>query len=314
MKILDLLKNQQFLKVMILIICSVLTCSKLNAQQEPMYSQYMFNMIQINPAYAGNRAANNVTALFRKQWIGIDGAPTTATISYDSRLEDSNVGYGVLLYNDQIGIESTSGLEAFYSYRLSFRNSFLSMGLSAGILNYRTGLSDVETVISDPAFRDNVNIILPAVGFGILYACDNWSAGLSIPALLNTKINSQTYQTMSDASNHFFLTGGYIFDVSESVKLKPSILLKAVKGAPFEFDFNINAWILKTVGLGVSYRTGDALIGMFEFQITPELGLGYAYDYTITQLRDFNTGTHELMLRYEFGNKKTNRTLSPRYY
>jgi type IX secretion system PorP/SprF family membrane protein len=302
------------MKVLTMIICLFFTYTKLKAQQEPMYSQYMFNMLQINPAYAGNRAANNVTALFRKQWVGIDGAPSTATISFDSRLEDSNVGYGIQLYNDRIGVESTSGLQAFYSYRLSFKNSFLSMGLSAGVLNYRVGLSSVETVISDPAFSDNVNIVLPTVGFGVLYASDTWYAGFSIPALLNTKINSPAYQITTSANDHFFLTGGYIFDVSESVKLKPSILLKAVKGAPFEFDFNINAWILKTVGLGVSYRTGDALIGMFEFQITPELGLGYAYDYTITQLRDFNTGTHELMLRYEFGNKKTNRTLSPRYY
>lgn len=294
--------------------CLFVLCNELKAQQEPMYSQYMFNMIQINPAYAGNRAERNVTALFRRQWVGIDGAPTTASISWDSRVEESNIGYGFQFYKDQIGVESTSGFQAFYSYRLSFSNSFLSLGLSAGILNYRAGLRDVETVVSDPAFSENVNRALPTVGFGALYASDNWYAGFSIPALLNTKINSQKYQITTSANNHYFLTTGYIFDVSESIRLKPSILLKAVKGSPFEYDLNLNAWFQKTIGLGVSYRTGDAFVGLFELQITPELGLGYAYDYTLSHLRVFNTGTHELMLRYEFGNKRANRTLSPRYY
>jgi len=289
--------------------------NSLKAQQEPMYSQYMFNMLHINPAYAGNRAEDNITALYRKQWIAIDGAPATASLSWDRRQEGSNVGYGLQIYNDQLGIESTSGIQAFYSYRIPFEKSFLSFGLSGGVLNYRAAYAQTSTIQSgDPLFQNNVNSWLPTVGFGILYATENWYAGLSVPALLETKINADNQQVTSGANNHYFLTGGYIFDVSEILKLKPSILLKAVRGAPFEYDFNLNAWIQNIMGLGISYRTGDAIVGMFELQIFPDLRLGYAYDYTISGLNPFNKGTHELMLRYEFGDKKNQRILSPRYY
>ena len=280
-----------------------------------MYSQYMFNMMHINPAYAGNRAVDNITTLFRKQWVGIEGSPTTATLSWDRRQEESNIGYGLQIYNDRLGIESTSGIQAFYSYRIQFQHSFLSLGLSGGVLNYRAAYSTVETSQGgDPLFQENVNGLLPTAGIGALYATDQWYIGLSVPALLETKINIHNQQVTTSANNHYFLTGGYIFQVSESFKLKPSILLKAVKGAPFEYDFNLNAWLKDIVGLGISYRTNDALVAMFELQIAPEFRLGYAYDYTISNLQPFSQGTHELMLRYEFNSKDSRRILSPRYY
>jgi len=300
---------------LILFLCLLFVVNTLKAQQEPMFSQYMFNLIHINPAYAGNRASDNITALYRKQWVGIEGAPTTASLSWDKRADQSNVGYGLQIYNDHLGIESTSGIQAFYSYRIPFQNSFLSFGLSAGVLNYRTTYSGLLTTLgSDPVFTDDINGLLPTAGFGVLYATANWYMSLSAPALLDTKINANNEQTTVGANNHYFLTGGYIFNVSKTLVLKPSVLIKAVKGAPIEYDFNLNAWIQDIVGLGVSYRTGDALVGMFEIQILPELRLGYAYDYTISNLRPFSKGTHELMLRYEFYNKKRERILSPRYY
>ena len=300
---------------LMLCFCLLFVGNSLKAQQEPMYSQYMFNMLHINPAYAGNRAVDNITTLYRKQWVAIEGAPTTASLSWDRRQEGSNVGYGLQIYNDQLGIESTSGVQAFYSYRIPFEKSFLSFGLSGGVLNYRAAFSQTSTTQSgDPLFQDDVNGWLPTIGFGILYATENWYAGLSVPALLETKINADNQQVTTGANNHYFLTGGYIFDVSEMLKLKPSILLKAVRGAPFEYDINLNAWIQNIMGLGVSYRTGDAIVAMFELQIFPEFRLGYAYDYTISNLKPYSKGTHELMLRYEFGNKKNQRVLSPRYY
>ena len=299
-----------------LILCVLFAANSLKAQQEPMYSQYMFNMIHINPAYAGNRATDNITTIYRKQWVGIEGGPTTATLSWDARQVDRNLGYGLLIYNDQLGIEATSGFQAFYSYRIPFKNSFLSFGLSAGVLNYRAAFSQVITTQgNDPLFQEDVTGWLPTAGVGALYATEHWYVGLSIPALLDTKINVQNQQAIIGANNHYFLTGGYIFDVSDVLKLKPSILLKAVKGAPFEYDFNLNAWINNFVGLGVSYRTRDAVVGMFELQISPQFRLGYAFDYTISNLKTYNTnGTHEIMLRYEFGTDKFQRTLSPRYY
>ena len=302
---------------LILSFCLLFTCSNmLKAQQEPMYSQYMFNMLHINPAYAGNLADNNVSFLYRKQWTGVVGAPSTGTLSWDSRQMNSNVGYGLQIYNDQLGIEKTTGFQAFYSYRLKFKNSNLSLGLSAGVLNYSAAYSKAKTIDgNDPLFQEDVNGVLPTVGFGALYSSEKFYAGFSIPALLETKKSIDKYQVTRSANNHYFLTSGYIFDVSEAVKLKPSIMAKAVNGAPMAFDINMNMWIQNTVGLGVSYRTGDAVIGLFELQISPQIRLGYSYDYTISNLKSYNVGgSHELMIRYEFKNSKDKSILSPRYY
>ena len=303
------------MKVIFILCLFLLAGNTLKAQQEPMYSQYMFNLLQINPAYAGNRAVENITTLYRQQWVGIDAAPATATLSWDRRQEGSNVGYGLQIYNDQLGIESTSGIQGFYSFRIPFRNSFLSLGLSGGVLNYRAAFSTATTTQGgDPLFQEDVNYWLPTAGVGVLYASERWYAGLSAPALLQTKVNSDNTLVTTSANNHYFLTAGYVFDVSESLKLKPSFLMKAVKGAPFQYDLNLNAWILDIVGLGASYRTGDAYVGMFELQISQAFRLGYAFDYTISNLQRYSKGTHELMLRYEFNNQRTNRILSPRYY
>ena len=287
---------------------------KLHAQQEPMYSQYMFNMLNLNPAYAGNRAVNNITFLHRNQWAGFDGSPKTTTISWDRRAEGSNVGYGVQLYNDKISIENTTGIQAFYSYRLPFENSALTLGLSAGFLNYSAKYSQLTTIDKgDPLFSDDKSTILPTFGFGMLYSAENWYAGFSIPALLKTKSDDSKLQ-INGANNHYFLNGGYIFRVNEILKLKPSVLFKYVSGAPLEADLNLNAWINDKYGAGISYRTNDAIVAMVEIQITPKIRAGYAFDYTVSKLNDYNNGTHELMLRYEFDAGKIIRILSPRYY
>jgi type IX secretion system PorP/SprF family membrane protein len=287
------------------------------AQQEPMYSQYMFNMLQINPAYAGNRATSNVTALYRKQWVSVEGAPTTATISWDKRKTGSNIGYGVQLYNDRLGIETNTGLQAFYSYRIPFKSSFLSLGLNGGVVNYRAELTQLNTTMSgDPLFQEDIKSWLPTAGVGVLYATENWYAGISAPALLKTK-TSYNLPLKSSAgifNQNLFLTTGYIYQASEEVKLKPSILIKAANGAPIQYDFNLNTWLLDAVGIGASYRTGDSFVGMVELQISPIFRLGYAYDYTTSNLKTFSNGTHELMLRYEFGIENEQRVLSPRYY
>ncbi len=285
------------------------------AQQEPMYSQYMFNMIQINPAYAGNRGLSQVIGLYRNQWISLEGAPSTMSLSWDMRSTRNNIGYGLQLYKDQLGVETTTGFKSYYSYRIQFENSNLSFGLSAGVLHYNANLTDVETYIGgDPNFAENVNNLLPTAGFGMLYATDKWYAGFSIPALLNSQIYTENFKFELNKNNNYFLTAGYIFEVSEAVKLKPSFLVKATKGSPFQFDLNMNAWIQNNFGIGVSYRVDDALVTMFELQIAPDFGIGYAYDYTLSNLKTFSKGTHELMLRYEFGSKRNQKVMSPRYY
>ncbi len=295
----------------------LLICQQLQAQQEPIYSQYMFNMLQINPAYAGNRATSNVTALYRKQWVSVEGAPTTATISWDKRKTGSNIGYGVQLYNDRLGIESNTGLQAFYSYRIPFKSSFLSFGVNGGVVNYRADFSQLSTTMtSDPLFQDDIKSWLPTAGVGVLYATEHWYAGISAPALLKSKTsyNLPSKSTAGIFNQHLFLTTGYIYQASEAIKLKPSILIKAANGSPIQYDLNLNAWLLDVVGIGASYRTGDSFVGMVELQISPIFRLGYAYDYTTSNLKTFSNGTHELMLRYEFGIESEKKLLSPRYY
>lgn len=296
--------------------CLLLTNSTLKAQQEPMYSQYMFNMINLNPAYAGNLGVNNITLLYRRQWVGVDGAPKTGTLSWDRRHPDSNVGYGLQIYSDRLGIESTTGVHAFYSYRLRFPNSNLTFGLSAGALNYLATYSKATTSTNgDPLFEEDVKVVLPTIGFGMLYNSERLYLGFSIPALLKTKTGINQTLISTSANNHYFLTGGYIFDLSNVVKFKPSVLVKMVQGSPIAYDLNMNAWFQNSVGIGVSYRTKDALVGMFEIQMSPKLRLGYAYDYVISNLKAYNVGgSHELMLRYEFNCSRNERVLSPRYY
>jgi len=304
-------------KIQIVLFCLLLSSGILKAQQEPMYSQYMFNMIHINPAYAGNRDVDNITALYRNQWIGLDGAPKTASITWDRRQEDSNEGFGLQIYNDKLGIETTTGVQGFFSHHIPFENSFLALGISAGVLNYKAEYTRTHTVDpGDPNFQQDVNGWLPTFGFGVLYATESWYLGLSIPAMLHTKIEAENYlnQKTIGANNHYFLTGGYIFDMSEEVKMKPSILVKAVKGAPIQYDFNLNGWFQDVLGLGMSYRTGDAVVAMVEIQVMPQLRIGYAYDYTISDLKSYNRGTHEIMLRLEIGSSKSERVMSPRYY
>jgi len=311
--------KRSLLKIMFICSCCFLLSSiPLMAQQEPMYSQYMFNMLQLNPAYAGNRAVDNVTLMYRKQWLNVSGSPTTATVSWDSRQEGTNVGYGLQVYNDKIGIENTTGFQGFYSYRIPFENSFLSFGLSAGVLYYNAAYSQIQTTQGgDPLLQADVKKMMPTAGFGILYGSEKWYMGFSVPALLKTKAESDGTNSTNaiGANNHYFLTGGFVLDMSENFQLKPSVLIKSVKGAPLQLDYNLNGWINKVIGVGASYRTGDALVGMIELQVTPEFRLGYAYDYTISNLNTFTKwGTHELMLRYEFGGPKSRRLLSPRYY
>ena len=289
----------------------------IHAQEQSLVSQYMFNMLNVNPAYAGNREVGNVNLLIRNQWVSMPGAPVYGSLSYDRRKENSNVGLGVQVYSNTIGIEKTTGVNGLYSYRVPFNNSYLSIGMSFGLLNYQANYTQSSAFQSgDPILQQNVNGYLPAAGFGILYAREKWYIGLSSPSLLTTKLNAQGKADVSSAglNSHYFLNTGYIFTASDFVKVKPSMLVKAVSGAPVQYDFNVNTWFGGTFGAGISYRTEDAILGMLELQLSPQLRLGYAYDYSNAKLVNYNRGSHEFMLRYEFGSKLEGRAASPRYY
>lgn len=314
----------------ILIIIVFLGISRAYCQTKPMFSQYMFNMLTLNPAYAGNRNSTNYTGIFRKQWVGIPGSPTTGMFSADKRLKESNWGIGGQLYLDQLGIEKSTGLHAYATYHLPLTYGgesvygeetdavTLSVGLGFGIMNYQADYRLVQTVTpGDPAFNTVINGWQPNAGVGILLHSSKWYIGLSAPALLKSQIlnNNQTDVSSLMSNNELFFTGGYIFGKQEDiVKWKPSVLVKIAPGAPIQYDFNLNAWFNNVFAVGASYRTGDAIVGMMELQLTPQMRMGYAYDYTVSQLSVYSRGTHELMLRYEIGSGDKGVAAPVRYY
>jgi type IX secretion system PorP/SprF family membrane protein len=312
-----------YLKVLFVIALCVIGLfnSKLFAQTEPMYSQYMYNMLGVNPAYAGNREALSLNFFQRNQWVGIKGAPKTTSISMDQSIKDGKLGWGIQVYDDRLGVEAASGLNGMLSTRIQVsEKGILSGGLSLGMMNYRINLNDVNNRNNpnDPSFIsiDNPSKWNPSLGMGIYYNTDRFYAGLATPSILKARLASyENMITSIQTSNafHLFANAGYVFDINEDVKLKPSTMIKMVSGAPIETDINLNVWLKDLLGFGASYRTGDAFVGMVELQATSNLRFGYAYDMPFNPLKYFTKGSHELMLRYEIGNFKT-KIKSTRYF
>ena len=299
--------------------CLLLAAMQTKAQQDAMYTQYMFNMMGVNPAYAGSRGVLSATAMYRRQWVGVDGAPQTGTISLDMSVADDKVGLGIQAFNDQIGITKTTGFYGTYAYRIRFQEKgTLAIGLQGGVSNYRANLTKVDLIDSnDPAFSQNINALLPSFGAGLYYNSDRFYVGFSIPNLVKSYLRKdQIYYTADVIAKkylHFFFITGYVFDLGEDFKLKPSTLVKVVRGAPVQVDLNTNLWIKDLVAVGASYRTGDAVAGLLEIQATHQLRIGYAYDHSISNLVKYNQGTHEIMLRFEFG-WDNGKVYSPRYF
>ncbi len=292
-----------------------LTAINVNAQQSPAYSQYMFNMLAVNPAYAGSRDVLSMTALYRQQWSGIDGAPKTFSFSADMPVAREKVGLGINLYNDRIGVSNTTGFGTNYAFRIRTGKGTLALGLSASITQYRadyTSLSTSPNGQSDPSFNQNINTVKPNFGAGLYYSTDFFYAGIAVPTLVSYNISGLD-SVVSYQKRSFFGMAGVVFKLSDEIRLKPSTMVKYMSGAPMQIDLNANLWLRDIIGLGASYRTGDAILGMIEVQATPNFRLGYAYDYPLTRLRTYSSGSHEIMLRYEFATKR-NKIVSPRYF
>lgn len=281
-------------------------------QQDPMYSQYMFNMLSINPAYAGSREMVSMTTMYRKQWVGIEGAPTTLTFSADAPIQNQRMALGLNVVNDKIGISSDVMINAVYAYRIRLmNNAVISFGLQAGVNQYKADYSSVNTstyysgTVQDNAFAGSMSSFFPNFGFGTYYYTSRFYVGLALPKMIKNNLNGENSPTLDFSSfpnrqnRHLFVTSGYSFDLNENIALKPSVLVKGVKGAPLEMDVNVNAWWKNTVGGGLSYRSADAIVAMVEFKPKPEFHIGYAYDMTISGLSGTNTGSHEVMLRFE---------------
>lgn len=302
-----------------LIMIVLLFAGKVNAQQEAMYSQYMFNTLAINPAYAGSRNITSATALYRSQWVGVDGAPETATFTIDAPFNDKKIGLGLQVFSDKIGVTQNAGALASYAYRIRMETGTLAFGLQAGYSQYRAGLSSVPLNTysgPDAAFANDINKGLLNIGTGVYYNSDRFYIGLSAPQLLNNQLSNFTVSNSNVYTGqalHLFLASGVVIPLAYDFDLKPSVLVKGVKGAPIQADINANLWIKQVFSIGFQYRTNADIAAMMEIQATPQFRLGYSYDRSTTKLEQFNSGSHEIMLRYEFGFER-GRTISPRYF
>ncbi|HXB40715.1 MAG TPA: type IX secretion system membrane protein PorP/SprF [Bacteroidia bacterium] len=277
------------------------------AQHSAMYSQYMFNGLLINPAYAGSNEVLSATAVNRNQWIGFDGAPRTTTFSIHSPLKNKKVNLGITFINDQYGITKQNKINAVYAYRIFFKKSSFSFGLQAGFNFVRNNWNQITTTTAgDQVFTGQYSQQnIPQAGFGIYYKHEKFFVGISAPDLLTLKkIDGLLYKPA-------LLNVGYLFSVSEELKIKPSVVLKYIRNSPIEIDFNTNVYF-KAFGLGLSYRTNDAMVFMVTYNINSQFSAGYSYDLTISKLGTYVRGSHEIMLRYEFGYKVNPQ--SPRYF
>jgi type IX secretion system PorP/SprF family membrane protein len=299
----------------------LLSVSSAFSQQLPQFTQYMFNTISINPAYAGSRETLSIVGLHRSQWVGLEGGPETQTLSAHAPLRNEKMGLGISFVNDKLGYENFTYLYADYSYTIKVSESTkLAFGAKAGLTHYNLDeeLLNDPFVVDDPFFNDVSNRWSPNVGAGLYLHSQQWYVGLSAPRILNTDYNKGREGTLDYIALErisYYLTGGYVFNLSETTKLKPSVLLKATNGAPLSFDISANFLFNETFWIGGGYRVDQntAAIGAIaDFQISKQLRIGYAYEYPISDLRAYTSGTHEILLMFEVF--KSKRIKSPRYF
>ncbi|WP_396217074.1 type IX secretion system membrane protein PorP/SprF [Flavobacterium sp.] len=303
-------------KVFFISILTTLNTTISVAQQDAQYTQYMYNTINVNPAYAGSRGVLSVFGMFRAQWVGLEGAPNTAAASLHSPIENSRVGLGLTVSNDQIGISERNTVSTDFSYTINTSDSYkLSFGLkgSASLLNVDySKLNKYDK--NDPKFQNNIdNQFSPNIGAGVYYHSDKLYAGVSVPFILETKHFDDNTNSVAKDALHYYFIGGYVFDVSESTKFKPAFLLKSVKGAPLQADLTANFMFHDKFVVGGAWRWSAAVSVLLGFQVDSNWFVGYTYDSDTTKLANYNSGSHEIFLRYEFKGKQE-KIISPRFF
>lgn len=303
------------MKTKILLLVLMFTGLVSYAQQEAQFTQYMYNTIVINPAYAGSRGYMSIFGLHRTQWVGLQGAPDTNTFSLNTPIENSNLGVGLSVVNDKIGPTSQNNVSADVSYTIHTSETFkLSFGLKATASVFNLDVSKLNPADqNDPQYKDLNNVITPNFGAGIYLHSDKTYIGISVPNLVEKRLYDDNSVSVYKQKATYYLIGGYVFDLSPSVKFKPSILSKMVMGAPFETDFSANFLFNEKFVLGASYRWNGTVSAMAGFNISDKLYLGYGYDMETTKLANYNSGSHEIFLRFELLNNYK-RVISPRFF
>jgi type IX secretion system PorP/SprF family membrane protein len=288
-----------------------------HAQQDAQFTQYMYNTININPAYAGSRGALSVFGLYRTQWVGLDGAPETSSFSVNTPINNSNLGVGVSFINDKIGPTIENNFSADISYTVQTSADFkLSFGIkgTANIFNLDVNkLNPVDQ--GDPQFQDLNNKFSPNVGAGVYWHSDKAYIGLSVPNFIETNRYDDNNVAIYKDKISYYLMAGYVFNLDQAqyIKFKPAILTKMVEGAPLQADISANFMFMDKFVVGAAYRWSASLSAMVGFQISDGLYLGYGYDRETTNLNNYNSGSHEIFLRYEFF-KNNGKMTTPRFF
>lgn len=298
---------------------------KSNAQQDPMYTQYMFNIQTINPAYTGTWESLSFMVLARQQWAGLEGAPETYSFSMQAPLRNERVALGLNLINDKVGLERRFYMFGDYSYLVPVsEKSSLRLGLKGGFTNYSNNLSLYQTNAPGSGVVDNAFVgeidqkFMPNFGVGAFLSSQRYFVGLAVPKIISNDFDNNINNfTISSEIQHYFFMAGMVFDLNENVKFKPTMFTKATFssefGAPVQLDLTANFLIKEKFWLGAMYRTGDSFGFIAQWIIDRKLRIGYAYDYTTTNLRKHENGSHEVMISYELKFLKE-KFVSPRYF
>jgi len=286
-----------------------------SAQQDAQFTQYMYNTISVNPAYTGSRGVLSIFGLYRTQWVGLDGAPETSTFSMNTPLNNSKLGLGVSLVNDKIGPTNENTLSADLSYSVPTSETFkLSFGIkaTANIFNLDVSKLSFEDQ-DDPQFQGLDNKFTPNIGAGVYWHSDRAYLGFSVPNFIETnRYDDNDTAIFKDKINYYFMAG-YVFDLNYDIRFKPALLTKMVQGAPLQVDVSGNFMFYDKFVLGLAYRWSASVSAMAGFQVSDGLYIGYGYDHETTNLRKYNSGSHEIFLRVEFFNNY-NKMLSPRFF
>jgi type IX secretion system PorP/SprF family membrane protein len=274
-------------------------------QLTPVTNQYILNPLTINPAYAGNRGALNIAAFYRRQWVGIPGAPETMTLAIDAPLLDSKLGLGLMITNDKIGVTRETNFSTYYAYKINMGEGNLSLGLGAGMIITNTAWSDLT--VHDPGdeyyLLNSSVFVVPDFRFGVYYYNKNYFMGISIPKLLGNKFdfNKDKYTLKFNPGQYnYLLNTGYVFSLSPKLKFFPSTLVTISPGEKLLYDINAHFILFDRVWLGATYRNNSSFAGLLQFAINNQLRVAYTYDFDFNELRRYSNGSHEIMIRYEF--------------
>ncbi|MBN4057961.1 type IX secretion system membrane protein PorP/SprF [Olleya sp. AH-315-K02] len=306
---------KKFIKFNSIAIVLLLGSMSAFSQQLPQFTQYMYNTISINPAYAGSRETLSLVGLHRSQWVGLDGGPTTQTFSIHAPMRNEKVGLGLSFINDELGFENFTYIYGDFSYTINLNaKTKLAFGLKGGFTSYSIDQELRDAEPNDPAIYGIENRWNPNIGLGTFLHSNKWYLGLSAPRILTTDLNGEDNVQALERISYYF-TGGYVFNLNKSTKFKPAFLIKATNGAPISYDLTANFLFNEKLWLGAAYRFNEsagALGAIMDIQVSKQLRLGYAYEYPISDIRPYTNGTHEILLMFEVF--KSKRIKSPRYF